>query len=258
MFSEDLTSPIGPNNPVCPDRQCIKRNLVCPVCHKQMSNSKILMRHKYSAHDVQSGDPGGMFICSHCGETFAKKWKLNVHEKQHEDRKLQIAYHLCNKVMRGSIALKKHINMVHEAKRQYKCEYSTKMFKRKETLMVHARIHTGEKPFACYHCDYSPETKGNLKAHTWRKHKRTLLATSVGTDGVETSITGPVTSTEGGIVEETVLASTDEDAEGETTVLQGPVLELDEQVTTDGDGEHTINASLVAHSHLQEGSFILS
>ena len=25
--SEDLTLPISPNNPVCPDRQCIKRNL---------------------------------------------------------------------------------------------------------------------------------------------------------------------------------------------------------------------------------------
>ncbi|KAA0191797.1 hypothetical protein HAZT_HAZT000886 [Hyalella azteca] len=206
--SEDLTTPIGPSNPVCPDRQCIKRNLV---------------------------------------------------------------------------SLKKHINMVHETKRQYKCEHCSKMFKRKETLMVHARIHTGEKPFVCYHCDYSSETKGNLKAHTWRKHKRALIATSVGTDGIETSITGPLSSTDG-IVEETILSYADDGqmgdaadgghtavfegsaaangvstavfqgpAEGPGTVLEGPVFELDGPVATDGD-----STSLVGHSHLQGSSFILS
>ena len=194
--SEDLTVPIGPDNPVCPDRQCIKRNLVCNICSKQMANSKSLARHKYSVHDVQSGETAGLFICSHCGETFSKKWKLNVHEKQHEDRKLQVSCPICHKVMRGAIALKKHINMVHETKRQYMCDHCNKMFKRKETLLVHRRIHTGEKPFVCSHCDYSSETKGNLKAHTWRKHKRPLLATSIGNNGIETSITGPVSSVE--------------------------------------------------------------
>ena len=163
--SEDLTTPIGPDNPVCPDRQCILKNLVCNICNKQMANSKSLARHKYSVHDMQTGENTGMFICSHCGDTFSKKWKLNVHEKQHEDRKLQVACPICAKVMKGAIALKKHINMVHETKRQYSCENCHKMFKRKETLQVHYRIHTGEKPFACSHCEYSSETKGSYAKH---------------------------------------------------------------------------------------------
>ncbi|XP_066961241.1 uncharacterized protein [Macrobrachium rosenbergii] len=168
---EDLTLPISPDNPVCPDRQCIKRNLICEICNKQMSNSKSLARHKYSLHDIQVGDAGGLFICSHCGDTFSKKWKLNMHERQHEDRKLEVACHVCGKVMRGAMALKKHVSMVHETKPQFQCEFCSKNFKRKETLNVHRRIHTGEKPFPCSRCDYASETKGNLKAHMWRKHK---------------------------------------------------------------------------------------
>lgn len=271
--AEDLQNPICPDNPVCPDRQCIKRNLVCHICNKQMANSKSLTRHKYSVHDLQSGETAGLYICSHCGETFSKKWKLNVHEKQHEDRKLQVACHICHKVMRGAIALKKHINMVHETKRKFMCDHCHKMFKRKETLLVHRRIHTGEKPFVCSHCDYSSETKGNLKAHTWRKHKRPLLATAVGNNGIETSITGPVST-----VEEMLASSDDgvhhkhrrrrrhtsddeshsqdpmEDESGsgaEETVLEGPVMELDEEHQATGD-------ELGQHDHLQETTFMIS
>ncbi|KAK4299185.1 hypothetical protein Pmani_028532 [Petrolisthes manimaculis] len=168
---EDLTLPISPDNPVCPDRQCIKRNLICDLCNKQMSNSKSLARHKYSLHDIHVGDGGGLFICSHCGETFSKKWKLNMHERQHEDRKVEVACEVCGKVMRGAMALKKHVSMVHETRPKHPCDFCAKSFKRKETLNVHLRIHTGEKPFPCSRCEYASETKGNLKAHMWRKHK---------------------------------------------------------------------------------------
>ena len=41
---------------------------------------------------------GGLFIYSHCGETFSKKWKLNVHEKMHEDEKHLVSCNVCNKV----------------------------------------------------------------------------------------------------------------------------------------------------------------
>lgn len=99
-----------------------------------------------------------------------------MHERQHEDRKLEVACQICGKVMRGAMALKKHVSMVHETRPQFQCDFCSKSFKRKETLNVHLRIHTGEKPFQCPRCDYASETKGNLKAHMWRKHKMQLGA----------------------------------------------------------------------------------
>ncbi|KAB7506727.1 Zinc finger and SCAN domain-containing protein 5B [Armadillidium nasatum] len=174
--SEDLSIPITPDNPVCPDRKCIKKNLQCDICNKQMSTSKSLARHKYGVHDIDTGDVSGVFICSHCGDTFSKKWKLNIHEREHEDKKLLLTCKYCKKKIRGSIALKKHIAKVHEAIPQFSCEYCSKVFKRKETLSVHRRIHTGEKPFICCECDYASETKGNLKAHITRRHRAQTLS----------------------------------------------------------------------------------
>ncbi|XP_073703920.1 zinc finger protein ZFAT [Garra rufa] len=51
----------------------------------------------------------------------------------------------------------------------FTCEYCNKVFKFKHSLQAHLRIHTNEKPFKCPQCDYASAIKANLSVHL-RKH----------------------------------------------------------------------------------------
>ncbi|NWS70348.1 ZFAT protein, partial [Crotophaga sulcirostris] len=51
----------------------------------------------------------------------------------------------------------------------FTCEYCNKVFKFKHSLQAHLRIHTNEKPYKCSHCSYASAIKANLNVHM-RKH----------------------------------------------------------------------------------------
>ena len=45
------------------------------------------------------------------------------------------------------------------------CKICKKNLKYKSHLVVHQRIHTGEKPYKCNDCEKKISRKGNLRAH---------------------------------------------------------------------------------------------
>ncbi|XP_025726956.1 zinc finger protein ZFAT isoform X1 [Callorhinus ursinus] len=51
----------------------------------------------------------------------------------------------------------------------FTCEYCNKVFKFKHSLQAHLRIHTNEKPYKCPQCSYASAIKANLNVHL-RKH----------------------------------------------------------------------------------------
>jgi uncharacterized Zn-finger protein len=54
--------------------------------------------------------------------------------------------------------------------KSYNCTYCNKEFGRKDSIVTHIRIHTGEKPFACGFCSYAANAKGNLHQHIAKYH----------------------------------------------------------------------------------------
>lgn len=55
---------------------------------------------------------------------------------------------------------------IHTGEKDYKCEFCEKEFRASSYLQVHRKIHTGEKPFYCTTCGKRFRVRGDLKRHS--------------------------------------------------------------------------------------------
>ena len=61
--------------------------------------------------------------------------------------------------------------MVHEGKKQFKCDICDYSFSCKRDIIRHvASVHEGKKPFKCDICDYSCSQKNVMKSHVASVH----------------------------------------------------------------------------------------
>ncbi|XP_042555951.1 zinc finger protein ZFAT [Dipodomys spectabilis] len=76
----------------------------------------------------------------------------------------------CNKVFKFKHSLQAHLR-IHTNEKPYKCPQCSYASAIKANLNVHLRKHTGEK-FACDYCSFTCLSKGHLKVHVERVHKK--------------------------------------------------------------------------------------
>ena len=69
--------------------------------------------------------------------------------------------------------LNRHISLVHEGKKPFKCEVCDYSCSQRSTMNVHvASVHERKKPFKCNICDYSCSQKGNMERHVSMVHEK--------------------------------------------------------------------------------------
>uniref|UniRef100_A0A670YFG0 Zinc finger and AT-hook domain containing n=1 Tax=Pseudonaja textilis TaxID=8673 RepID=A0A670YFG0_PSETE len=76
----------------------------------------------------------------------------------------------CNKVFKFKHSLQAHLR-IHTNEKPYKCSFCSYASAIKANLNVHLRKHTGEK-FSCDYCPFTCLSKGHLKVHVERVHKK--------------------------------------------------------------------------------------
>ncbi|XP_048347292.1 zinc finger protein 135-like [Sphaerodactylus townsendi] len=106
---------------------------------------------------------GKAYTCSSCGKNFSQKASLIHHQRIHSEEKPFIGSGSGKSLSdrkKGNVYFTK-LNRT----KTYKCFQCGKYFRYKSQLLVHQRVHTGEKPFECLECGKKFSQSGNLQQH---------------------------------------------------------------------------------------------
>jgi uncharacterized Zn-finger protein len=76
----------------------------------------------------------------------------------------------CDKAFASNQLRNKHKNLAHVKRFGCQFESCNKVFSEKTRLLIHSRIHSGEKPYVCEDCGFSCAQKDNLRLHKQFKH----------------------------------------------------------------------------------------
>lgn len=151
--------------------------LKCSLCDSTFSRYSNLIQHRNMRH-LSGKKKVKDFVCR-CGEVFHSLRKLEWHKEVHEPKPKTCPF--CSQKFVHSNSVTRHIRRSHipnylpnDKKENVQCPVCGKVYLR-SSLIVHMRVHNGEKPFVCKICNKSFTTKWNLALHNWTHQSRNNL-----------------------------------------------------------------------------------
>ena len=136
---------------------------LCEYCGRFMKNYKDhVQKHQPKLKQRNS-------LCTACGMSFLNQRTLTRHmENIHDGKKFKCQD--CDKEFRGEQALKRHQLSNHMNMLNHECCYCGKKFVTKNSMQIHMRVHTGEKPYACEYCGEKFNHNVSRKNHIRKAH----------------------------------------------------------------------------------------
>ena len=117
---------------------------------------------------------GDLHYCKYPGCEHKESFKTISGCKNHQlrnhatdaDKSFNCSY--CDERFASNQLRNKHQNLVHN--KRFPCEHCGKTFSEKSRLLIHNRVHSGDRPYECDLCEFSCAQKDNLRIHKEFKH----------------------------------------------------------------------------------------